>query len=252
MSNPDLVQPGTPELSVVVLCYKAGEAARNFIAKTITTLTTNGITNFELLLVGNYLKDSDDITPRVVTELAANDHRLVAITLPKAGMMGWDMRSGLERARGQFIAVIDGDGQMPIEDIISVYRKIQSDSLDLVKTYRVVRGDGLWRKFISLNYNIVFKLLFPGLHSRDINAKPKIFRRDSYKKLNLTANDWFIDAEIMIEARRLGFKIGEVPTTFLGLTGRKSFVKPAAIWEFIKNLVQYRLKEFGKKKHSLS
>jgi glycosyltransferase involved in cell wall biosynthesis len=162
--------------------------------------------------------------------------------------MGWDMKTGLALATGNYIAVIDGDDQMPVEDLIKVYEKIKKEKLDLVKTYRVKRGDDSWRKIISFFYNIFFKILFPGLNSRDINSKPKIFSMETYKKFDLISDDWFIDAEIMIKARRLKLKIGEIPTFFRGLRCRRSFVKPSAILEFIKNLIIFRINEFKIKK----
>jgi glycosyltransferase involved in cell wall biosynthesis len=161
-------------------------------------------------------------------------------------MMGWDMRSGLALTDGEYIAVIDGDGQMPVGDLVRVYQKIRDEDFDLVKTYRIKRGDTAWRKIISFFYNLFFHLLFPGLKARDINSKPKIFTRWAFEKFNLKSDDWFIDAEIMIQARRHKLKIGELPTVFLGLSGRRSFVKIKAIFEFIRNLIVYRIIEFMK------
>jgi len=56
--------------------------------------------------------------------------------------------------------------------------------------------------------------------------------------MNLKADDWFIDAEIMLQARNLKLKIGSFPISFYK-SERESFVKPIAIIEFIKNLVHY-------------
>jgi hypothetical protein len=53
----------------------------------------------------------------------------------------------------------------------------------------------------------------------------------AYERLTLQSDDWFIDAEIMIQARLLGFRIGEVETEFLGLAGRRSFVRMSAVVE---------------------
>jgi dolichol-phosphate mannosyltransferase len=62
--------------------------------------------------------------------------------------------------------------------------------------------------------------------------------------MNLTSDDWFIDAEIMIEIKRLGVPFFEFPTEFHELSGRKSFVKFSAIFEFIRNLILFKLKDF--------
>ena len=234
----------TPELSVVILCYREGNMARQFIPRVLKELKNARIYNYELVLVGNYHKGSNDNTPKVLADLASKDKRIKYVARIKEGMMGWDMKSGLNLATGRYIAVIDGDGQMPVEDISRVYKEIIEKKYDIVKTYRMQRGDSLWRSLISYFYNMLFKILFPGLNARDINAKPKIMRRTIYKKMKLSSDDWFIDAEIMIQARRNNLKIGEIPTVFLGLTGRRSFVSLKTVMEFIVNLLKYRIKEF--------
>jgi len=113
------------------------------------------------------------------------------------------------------------------------------EDLDLTKTYRVRRDDGIYRRFISSVYNAIFKMLF-GFRVRDINSKPKIIRRDKYELMHLRSNDWFADAEIIIRARELGLRIGETPVHFRSNDVRGSFVKPGAIFEFTANLLKYR------------
>ena len=162
--------------------------------------------------------------------------------------MGWDMKSGLQAATGKSLAVIDGDGQMPSSDVIRVYQLMKTNGLDLAKTCRTKRDDGSYRRLVSVGYNILFKLLFPGINAWDINSKPKIMTREFYEKVHLESNGWFIDAEIMIFARRLHAKIGEIKTVFLSMDSRPSFVKPFSILEFLGNLFWYRVKEFFAKK----
>jgi glycosyltransferase involved in cell wall biosynthesis len=234
----------TPELSVVVLCYRSGGQARAYAARIASTLREAGLDNYQLVLVGNYVAGSNDATPDVVRELAASDPRVLCSALPKRGMMGWDMRSGLALATGACVAVVDGDGQVLVEDLVRIYRLLRERDLDLAKTYRSCRGDGWKRKLLSLVFNGLFHCCFPGLGVRDVNAKPKVMTRSAYERLTLQADDWFIDAEIMIQARRLGLRIGEVETEFLGLTGRRSFINTAVAVQFLHNLWRYRITEF--------
>jgi glycosyltransferase involved in cell wall biosynthesis len=239
-----------PELSVVVLCYRSGGGARSFAARIRKALLDAGIDNYQLVLVGNYVAGGGDTTPDVVRELAAGDPRIVCSAVEKQGMMGWDMRSGLALATGEHLAVIDGDGQVLVEDLVRVYRLLREQGLDLAKTYRRQRGDGLKRKLLSLVFNGLFHILFPRLPVRDVNAKPKVFTRAAFERMALQSTDWFIDAEILIQARDLGLRIGETETEFLGLTGRRSFIRLAAVLEFLDNLLRYRIREFrrsGKK-----
>ena len=73
--------------------------------------------NYELVLVANTFPGSEDKTPLVVKELAKKDSRIIPLTLEKKGMMGWDAISGIKAASGDVVALIDGDGQMPPNDI---------------------------------------------------------------------------------------------------------------------------------------
>src|SRR6185295_9904822 len=187
-----------PELSVVILCYRSGSAARSFAARIGKSLLDAGVDDHQLVLVGNYVAGSGDTTPDVVRELAAGDPRIVCSAVAKQGMMGWDMRSGLSLATGACLAVIDGDGQVLVEDLVRIYRLLREQRLDLAKTYRKQRGDGVKRKVISLVFNGLFHVLFPGVLARDINAKPKILTRAAFERMTLQSSDWFIDAEIMI------------------------------------------------------
>ena len=152
--------------------------------------------------------------------------------------MGWDMRSGLKACTGKYLAIIDGDGQMILSDVIRIYRIIQLGEYDLVKTFRVKRYDGLYRTFISNVYNLVFRFLFrPQFLFHDINAKPKIMTREAYERMDLISNDWFADAEIMIEAIKNNYRVNEISTIFYKNEQRGSFIAIKDIFEFIKNMI---------------
>ncbi|MEW6008497.1 MAG: glycosyltransferase family 2 protein [Candidatus Omnitrophota bacterium] len=234
-----------PEISVVILCYKSGRQVYDFFERTMHSLR-EAIPLWEIILVGNYFENTDDDTPRIVNEIALKFEQVRAITLPKEGMMGWDARTGLNAARGKYICLIDGDDQMSCEDIIRVYKKIKEEKSDFVQTYRAKRHDGFRRKMISLLYNKLFQILFPGTAIKDVNSKPKIFTKVAYEKMHLLSNDWFLDAEIIIQARKLKLKMAEVPTVFRKCKYRKSFVKSSAIFEFLRNLFLARIRYFFK------
>jgi glycosyltransferase involved in cell wall biosynthesis len=236
-----------PDLSVVVLCYRAEEYIINFVEQLSKELKDAHIQAYELVLVANYDPFSKDRTPQIVRNLAGKDPRLVIVAEEKKGKMGWDMRSGLSAASGQYIAIIDGDGQMPVSDICVVYNIIKGGDYDLVKTFRAKRGDGFFRTIVSKTYNLLFKMLFwvpfPVI---DINSKPKILTRSALDAMELKSNDWFTDSEIMIEAYRNNLRICEVSTSFKKNVNRASFVNVWTIFEFIYNLLYYRVLLFFK------
>lgn len=228
------------EFSMAVLCYKADEEIVPFVHR-LHRIMSMFTFPWELVLVANYWPGSGDRTPAIAKELAARLGCVRYIAEPKQGGMGWDMKMGLDACRGRYIGIIDGDGQYPMESIFACFAKIKADDVDLVKSYRVLRSDGLYRSVISLVYNLTFKLLFPeSRRYRDVNSKPKIMKREAYERMDLRSTDWFLDAEIMLNALRLNLRIYEVPIHFGSLGGRESFVRPQAIFEFVRNLIHYR------------
>lgn len=235
---------GVPELSVVCLCYRSQQLAEE-LAEQICRELDDAAIDYELVLVANYHQGEDDPTPEIVRRFALGRNRVKTVTDVKEGMMGWDMRSGLRHATGAHIAVIDGDGQMPSSDIVKVYRVLQVAGYDLVKTFRAERFDGLHRVWLSRGYNLLFHLLFPSSRKfRDVNAKPKVMTRAAYQSMNLISNDWFTDAEIMIEALRNGLTIGEVSTIFLNNERRATFLRAGTVIEFLRNLLYYRFQRW--------
>ena len=234
--------PQRPELSIVVLCYRSEERIIPYLEQMERELVDAGVQDYELVLVGNYFPGSIDRTPDIIKRLAEQKAQVVPVVLEKQGMMGWDVITGLKQARGEAIALIDGDGQMPSKDIVRLYQVLKSGEFDFVKTYRVKRLDGSHRRIMSRWYNLLFHLLFPGTLFRDINSKPKLFTKEALSRLDLECKGWFSDGEIMLNVSRLNLSFAEIPTVFYPHEWRASFVDISAVVEMIGYMVLYRVK----------
>ena len=228
-----------PQLSAIVLCYRAEESIRQVIEPLYTDLTASGLP-FELVLVANYDDGSEDRTPAVVRRFADGRENVRTLTDPKRGGMGWDMRHGFDAATGEYMVVMDGDAQNPIGDVLRMHREMQRTGADVMKGRRTTRGDGWYRRLVSGTYNALFLLLFRTRGLWDINGKPKGLTRAAYQRMDLSSDDWFIDAEIVLQARRAGMVMEEMPVTFGRLEGRDSFVRVSAIGEFLRNMARAR------------
>lgn len=230
-----------PELSAIVLCYRAGESILQVIEPLHEQLEAAEVA-YELVLVANHTAGGDDPTPAVVERFARDHANVRCLTEVKQGAMGWDMRSGFAAARGDYLVVIDGDAQNPVEDLVEMYRQMKATGAEVMKGRRIARFDGPYRRVVSTVYNGLFKLLFRTRGLWDINGKPKGLTRSAYERLELRSDDWFIDAEIMIAARRKGMQVAEMPVVFRRNDERASFVRVSAIWEFLGNMVRARLR----------
>jgi glycosyltransferase involved in cell wall biosynthesis len=163
------------------------------------------------------------------------------VARPKAGGMGWDLRSGLERATGAYLVYLDGDGQVPTQDALAVFHCLRETRAAVVKGRRRVREDGSVRTLTSLGFNLLFRLLFRTRPLWDVNGQPKGMTRSAYEQLDLRTDDWFTDAEIVLKARTAGVKIVEVPVHFLPRQRPSSLVGLGTVWEFVVNMVRWRL-----------
>lgn len=198
-----------PALSAILLGYRAEEALTPIAESLYAELAAAGI-DFELILVANYDADWPDTTAHVAADFAAGHLGVKVLDLVKAGGMGWDMRSGLEAAAGEFLVVIDGDGQNPTADVLRIYQAHLERGADVVKGRRSTRGDGLLRRCISIVYNSLFVVMFRAWNLWDINGKPKGLTRSAFESMELSSDDWFVDAEIVLEARRLGLDLASI------------------------------------------
>ena len=229
-----------PELSVVVLCYRAQEGLRLVVEPLAAELRASGVPH-ELVLVANYWNGAGDLTPQHAESFAAEHSDVVVVARPKEGAMGWDLRSGLDAARGDYLVYLDGDGQVPAAAALDVYRRLKETGADVAKGRRYLREDGSVRTLTSLGFNVLFRLLFWTRGLWDVNGQPKGFTRAAHERLDLRTDDWFTDAEILLKAKELGLRVVEVPVRFHPRRAGGSNVGLGTVWEFLVNMARWRL-----------
>ena len=119
---------------------------------------------------------------------------------------------------------------------------LQDDKNVFYKAVRMHRiNDGLKRVVISRVYNLLFKILF-GLRSKDLNATPKVFTRTYLGAAKLESLDWFIDAEMVIKAERMGYAVHEMDIEYLPRLKGVSTVRMWHIFEFLGNMLRWYLR----------
>ena len=84
-------------------------------------------------------------------------------------------------------------------------------------------------------------LLFPGIKALDVNGNPKLMSRETLRLLDLSSEDWFLDAEILLKARHLRLPVIELDVPGFAREAGGSSVVPATVLEFLGNIASYRL-----------
>jgi len=154
--------------------------------------------------------NSDDDTYERIKSYSEKYPFIRAIRLNGVSGKGAVIKSGIGVARGDVVVMMDGDMQHSPKLIPSLIKPITEGDLDLVVAARVDGGYSPYRKILSKAFSWMFNALF-GLHLTTPNEGFKAFRRDAILNLCISANGFDFDIELLVKAKRMGLRIGEIP-----------------------------------------
>jgi glycosyltransferase involved in cell wall biosynthesis len=190
-------------LSVVVTVYNELENIRPLIDRINGALLSAEMTDYEIIYVDDGSKDG------TVKELKSiDDPRLVVVEFRKNYGQSLALMAGIDIARGNFIATMDGDLQNDPLDIAAMLELMQQGEWDLVVGERVNRQDGaLLRKIPSRIANWIIRNL-SGVHLRDYGCALKVFRTEIAKDMGIYGE---LHRCISVLASLEGARITQIP-----------------------------------------
>src|SRR4029453_8942844 len=161
----------------------------------------NAGVQLQLILVDNGSKDR---TSEVIDRLIAQGLPVTKGIVPVNQGQGLGFVTGFKLCSGRFAGNLCADGQVEPKDVLVVYRAAAAAGIPcVVKARRRYRQDSWGRKVVSVCYNFLMIVLFPGIHTLDVNGNPKILPAKEMRQMELSSRDWFLEAEIMLKARFL-------------------------------------------------
>ena len=161
------------------------------------------IADYEVIIVDDASTDS---TPAIAASLAARDPRVRVVTHPVNRKLGGSMRSGFAAATGDLVLYTDADLPFDMHDVHKAIRLLRYYDADVVSAYRFDRtGEGWVRVVYSFFYNMLVRVLF-GVRFRDIIFAFKLCRTRIFEKVDLRSEGSFIDAELIVKAKRHGYE----------------------------------------------
>jgi len=237
MNRQNEAQLGDPKVSLVVPCYNEEDGLRNMVYRLWETMQVNRVP-VELVLVDN---GSRDQTGAEIDALIEEGYPVRKVTIEVNQGYGYGVLRGLEACRGDYVGFLCADEQVDAGDVARLCRvAMRSPTRRMYKVRRRFRMESFARQIVSGTYNVLAGFVFGNLGSGDLNGNPKLFPRSSYQRMNLQSKDWFLDAEVMIKARRLGLPVFELNVFSQMRAEGTSNVKASTCWEFLKNLAYYR------------
>lgn len=163
--------------------------------------------DFELIVVDDGSRDG---SAAVVQSVRRRDPRVRLLRHPRNCGYGAALRSGLRAARGDLVFFSDADLQFDLREIEQLLAHV--DEFDIVAGARAPRRDPWPRHVLAWGWGVLVRALF-GLRVRDIDCAFKVFRRPVLDALPIASIGAFVNTELLVRARRAGFRIREVPVT---------------------------------------
>ncbi|MEK7509232.1 MAG: glycosyltransferase family 2 protein [Patescibacteria group bacterium] len=190
---------------------------------------------FEIVIVED---GSPDTTGEAADALAARYKEVRVIHHPKNLGYGGAIRDGFLNSRLDYVMYTDGDNQYDPREFEAALPLLRE--ADVVSGYVREKAVSDLRKLQSTIFNLMVAVLF-FVWIRDINCSMKIYKRKVLDAIEIKSMSAFIDAEMLVCARRAGFRIAQFPVTHFRRTeGLPSGSKLAVIVPTIMDMLKFR------------
>jgi len=201
-------------------------------------MASGEIADYELVVVNDA---STDATPRLADEAAAANPRVKVVHHPVNRKLGGSMKSGFAASTGDVIVYTDADLPFDMRELHKALRLLRQYEADMVSAYRFDRTDeGLTRVIYSALYNALVRVLY-GVRVRDVNFAFKVCRSRIFKDISLKSEGSFIDAELVVRAKKLGYSLVQFGVDYFPRTrGVSTLSKPSVIVKILREAFQLR------------
>lgn len=194
----------SPELSVVIPFFNEEACVSKVAEELVEVLSTTLERKWEIILVND---GSTDSTPTKMDSLVLHDDRIRAIHLhPNSGQSA-ALEAGFSVARGDLVAVLDGDGQNDPQDIPPLIDALILGKFDMVCGIREKREDSIIRKLSSRIANRIRSAVL-GDNISDVGCSIRVFRRCCLLRIPFFRNAHRFFPALMIRA---GYRVTEIP-----------------------------------------
>lgn len=226
------------KISVFLPTYNESEIIKEVVWNTKNILEQKFET-WELIVVND---GSIDNTSEIVSEISSTDKRVKLVNHKINKGYGASLQTGFYTSKYPWIAFTDSDGQFDFNEISNFIKTQEDTDADLVIGYYKQRRVTVGKKITSKLWEAMVFIFF-GLKVRDVDCGFKLISKKVINEIPKLESERgaFISSELLIKAKKKGFKIVEIPVTHYPRTkgsgtGRnlnvifKSFVDLFRLW----------------------
>ncbi len=202
-----------PTYSIVIPAYNEGARLGASLEKVLAYVHAQGW-DAEIIVVNDGSRDN---TAEIVMNAMAKDSIVKLLENPGNRGKGYSVRNGVLHAQGRIILFTDADLSAPIEEAPRLLGALDSGA-DIAIGSRWLRAETqtqrqpLHRQLFGRIFNLMLRVSL-GLQFADTQCGFKAFKRAAAKAIFplQKIERWGFDPEILFLARKLGFKVEEVP-----------------------------------------
>ncbi len=204
------------ELSVIIPAFNEAFRLGPSLKKLKAFLQKN-FDSYEVIIVDD---GSMDRTADIVRTSAKKWKNLKSIFLRSNHGKGFATRTGVLAAKGRWILCSDADLSTPIEELESLWKRTGSCSIIIgsrsIPGSMIAKRQPLYRVFMGRIFNRMARTI-TGIDLADTQCGFKLYRsnvaQDLFTRLHI--NGFAFDVEILFIAKKLGYRICEVPVTWI-------------------------------------
>jgi len=212
-------------LSVIIPAYNEEDRLSETLLATVAFFQAKYGDDFEVLVVDD---GSSDGTLRVAEDFIKNHPRTTQV-LGYGGNRGkgYAVRYGMLRGAGEWKLFCDADLATPVEEYDVIRAAMEAEKAEIgigsrpLKQSRLLVRQPLWRECLGRSFNKVVQLAVPGID--DTQCGFKIFSAGAAKEIfsQCILDKFAFDVESLYIARKLGYRISEVPIRWSHKEGSK-------------------------------
>jgi glycosyltransferase involved in cell wall biosynthesis len=198
------------------------------------------IADYELVIIDDASTDS---TPQLADAAAVRDSHVKVVHHPANRKLGGSIKSGFSAATGDIVLYTDADLPFDMREVRNAIRLMNQYEADIVSAYRFDRtGEGYVRVIYSMFYNLMVRVLF-GVRFRDINFAFKLCRKSVFDQIELESEGSFIDAELIVSAKKLNMSVVQFGVDYFPRTrGVSTLSSPSVIIKILREAFKLRKK----------
>lgn len=204
---------GRVQLSIVIPAFNEEGRLPDTLERILAYLNERGL-SFEVLAVDD---GSSDRTPELVKLISARDERVRLLRERHRGK-GAAVRAGALAARGEIVVFCDADLAHPVEDLTRLPSLLNGAQVAIASregSGATRLGEPVHRHVMGRLFNLVVQTLaVPGI--LDTQCGLKCFTRAAADDLfgRQTIDGFGFDVELLFLARKLGYRVVQVPITW--------------------------------------